>query len=71
MATPFLPSWLPLATSSLTHIPGHQPYSVERNTAFATLGDRAANLDLRTDFDQDLWPGYWSEWMRGGAKEPR
>jgi hypothetical protein len=59
MATPFLLSRLPAATSNFTQIPGHQLYSVQRNAPFATLeGDRAANLYLRTDFDQDLWPGY-------------
>ena len=59
MVTPFLLSWLPLATSSFTQIPGHPPYSVQRNTPFATLeGDGAANVYRRTDFDQDLWPDY-------------
>jgi len=59
MATRLLLSWLPMATSGFTQIPGHQPYSVQRNTPFATLeGDGAANVYRRTDFDQDLWPDY-------------
>jgi hypothetical protein len=59
MVIAFLLSWLPLATSRFTRVLGHQPHSVERNTPFATLkDDRAANLYLRTDLDEDLWPDY-------------
>ena len=51
--------WLPLATSNFRQIRGHQLYSIQRNTPFATLeGDSAANVQLHTDLDQDLWPGY-------------
>jgi hypothetical protein len=38
MVTPFS-AVLGLATSSFSWIPGHQPYSVQRNTPFTTLED--------------------------------